>query len=140
LRSRRYFQESPRKEEDLQSLCYSPYPSPFWGRSVVWKGKLQAVHYTTLWGKSLYFHDQKTIIPVRHHLFGKAWQKLFKHHSSGVLMLESFIEIKGGFRRRLSSYLELRNISNEEMNITSYPQLWKLLTAIAITLLAFIIK
>jgi hypothetical protein len=55
-------------------------------------------------------------------------------------MLESFIEIKGGFRRRLSSYLELKSISNDEINITSYPQLWQLITAIAITLLAFIIK
>jgi len=128
------------KEEDLQSLCYSPYPSPFWSRSVVWKGKLQAVNYTNFWGKSLYFHDQKAIIPVRHHLFGKAWQKLFKHHSSGVLMLESLMEIKGGFRRRLSSYLELKNISNEEISITSYPQPWKLLVAIAIVCLGFIIK
>ena len=128
------------KEEDLQSLCYSPYPSPFWSRSVLWQGQLQAVNYTTLWGKKLYFHDQKAIIPIRHNLFGKVWQKLFKHHSSGVLMLESFIEIKGGFRRRLSSYLELKSISNDEMNITSYPQLWQLITAIAIILLAFIIK
>jgi Zn-dependent protease with chaperone function len=128
------------KEEDLQSLCYSPYPSPFWSRSVLWQGQLQAANYQTLWGKPLYFHDQKAIIPVRHNLFGKVWQKLFKHHSSGVLMLESFIEIKGGFRRRLSSYLELKTISNDEINITSYPQLWQLIAAIAITLLAFIIK
>jgi Zn-dependent protease with chaperone function len=128
------------KEEDLQSLCYSPYSSPFWSRSVLWQGQLQAANYKTLWGKPLYFHDQKAIIPVRHHLFGKVWQKLFKHHSSGVLMLESFIEIKGGFRRRLSSYLELKTISNDEINITSYPQLWQLITAIAMILLAFIIK
>lgn len=128
------------KEEDLQSLCYSPYPSPFWSRSVLWQGQLQAANYKTLWGKPLYFHDQKAIIPIRHNLFGKVWQKLFKHHSSGVLMLESFIEIKGGFRRRLSSYLELKSISNDEINITSYPQLWQLITAIAIILLAFIIK
>ena len=128
------------KEEDLQSLCYSPYPSPFWGRSVQWQGQVQAVNYKTLWGKPLYFHDQKAIIPVRHNLFGKVWQKLFKQHSSGGLMLESFTDIKGGFRRRLSSYLELKHMANDEMTIRSYPQLWQLLTAIAIILLGFVIK
>ena len=125
---------------DLQSLCYSPYPSPFWSRLVQWQGQLQAVNYSTLWGKPLYFHDDKAIIPVRHNLFGKVWQKLFKHHSSGVLMLESFMEIQGGFKRRLSSYLELKSIANDEISITSYPQLWKLIVAIAIILLGFIIK
>ncbi|MEB3123238.1 MAG: M48 family metalloprotease [Snowella sp.] len=127
-------------DTDLQSLCYSPYPSPFWSRLVQWQGQLQAVSYSTLWGKPLYFHDDKAIIPVRHNLFGKVWQKLFKHHSSGVLMLESLMEIQGGFRRRLSSYLELKSIVNDEISITSYPQLWKLIVAIAIILLGFIIK
>jgi Zn-dependent protease with chaperone function len=127
-------------DTDLQSLCYSPYASPFWSRLVQWQGQLQAVSYSTLWGKPLYFHDDKAIIPVRHNLFGKVWQKLFKHHSSGVLMLESLMEIQGGFRRRLSSYLELKSMANDEISITSYPQLWKLIVAIAIILLGFIIK
>ena len=50
------------------------------------------------------------------------------------------MEIQGGFKRRLSSYLELKSIANDEISITSYPQLWKLIVAIAIILLGFIIK
>ncbi len=135
-----YFTSWKPIESSIQTLFYDIYTSPFQSRSVVLQGQLKIANYANFWGKSLYFHDQKAIIRVEQNLFSQSWQKLFKHRSSSIVILENAMQVTGVYYRHLSPYLDLKRIDNDEIIINNYPQLGKFILAIAALILGFIIN